>query len=124
MRAKSTEGKGENDDGEVGEKGGAGGVLRASGADTDSLGNKDGKDNDEDSEIGCCVGMVQGAGKKKSRGPPWWVGRSEYEKGLGSDFFLDFFYRVFELPSSRNAQKRDKTKFERKSVLDFWSNFL
>ena len=38
--------------------------------------------------------------------------------------FSIFFYRVFELPSSRNAQKRDKKKFEKKSVLDFWSNFL
>jgi hypothetical protein len=39
-------------------------------------------------------------------------------------FFSIFFYRVFELPSSRNAQKRDKKKLEKKSVLDFWSNFL
>ena len=38
--------------------------------------------------------------------------------------FSIFFYRVFELPSSRNAQKRDKKKIEKKSVLDFWSNFL
>ena len=67
----------------------------------------------------------RGRQKKKNRGPPWWVGGSEYEKGLGSDlFFRYFFYRVFELPSSRNAQKRDKKKFEKKSVLDFWSNFL
>jgi hypothetical protein len=37
--------------------------------------------------------------------------------------FSIFFYRVFELPSPRNAQKRDK-KIEKKSVLDFWSNFF
>jgi hypothetical protein len=40
---------------------------------------------------------------------PWWMGGSEQEKGPGSDlFFRYFFYRVFELPSSRNAQKHDK----------------
>jgi hypothetical protein len=37
------------------------------------------------------------------------VGGSEAKKGLGSDLFVSiFFYRVFELPSPRNAQKRDK----------------
>jgi hypothetical protein len=35
-----------------------------------------------------------------------------------------FFYRIFEFPSPRNAQKRDKKNFEKKSGLDFWSNFL
>jgi hypothetical protein len=50
----------------------------------------------------CCVGPArvakgQGAGKAKksagagARGPPWWVGGSEYEKGMGSDFFPIFF---------------------------------
>jgi hypothetical protein len=34
------------------------------------------------------------------------------------------FYRVFELPSPRNAQKRDKNYFEKKSVLDFWSKIF
>jgi hypothetical protein len=38
--------------------------------------------------------------------------------------FLIFFYRVFELPSPRNAPKQNKKKSKRKSVLDFWSNFL
>jgi hypothetical protein len=34
------------------------------------------------------------------------VGGSEYEKGMGSDLFFRYFvYRVFELPSPRNAQK-------------------
>jgi hypothetical protein len=51
----------------------------------------------------------QGAGKKKSV-TPLWVGGSEYEKGMGSDLFVSIlFYRVFELPPPRNAQKRDKT---------------
>jgi hypothetical protein len=31
--------------------------------------------------------------------------------------------RIFELPSPRNAQKRDK-KFKKKLALGFWSNFL
>jgi hypothetical protein len=35
-----------------------------------------------------------------------------------------FFYRIFEFPSPRNAQKRDKKNVEKKSALDFWSNFL
>jgi hypothetical protein len=26
---------------------------------------------------------TRGRQKKKNRGPPWWVGGSEYEKGLG-----------------------------------------
>jgi hypothetical protein len=33
--------------------------------------------------------------------------------------FSEIFYRVFELPSPRNVQKRDKKKIEKKSVLDF-----
>jgi hypothetical protein len=37
------------------------------------------------------------------------VGGSEYEKGLGSEKGI-LFYRVFKLPSPRNAQKRDKKK--------------
>jgi hypothetical protein len=45
------------------------------------------------------------------------VGGSEYEKGLGSDVLFDIFYRVFELPSPRNAQKLIKKK-PRKSR--FW----
>jgi hypothetical protein len=56
--------------------------------------------------------------KKINRRPPWWVGGSEAKKGLGSDlFFRYYFYRVFKLPSPRNAQKRDK-KTPRKSR--FW----
>jgi hypothetical protein len=52
-------------------------------------------------------------GRQKKVGDPrgGWVGGSEAKKGLGSDFFPRyFFYRVFELPSPRNAQKRDKKK--------------
>jgi hypothetical protein len=41
------------------------------------------------------------------------VGGSEAKKGLGSDLFFVTFYRVFELPSPRNAQKRDKQNRER-----------
>jgi hypothetical protein len=53
------------------------------------------------------------------------VGGSEYEKGLGSDLFPRYFYRVFELPSSRNAQKRDETKkAEEKLTSKFLSEFL
>jgi hypothetical protein len=74
--------------------------------------------------FGCCFGFP-GPQKKKNGCPPWWVGGAEAKKGLGSDlFFSIFFYRVFELPLPRNAQKRDKKKIEKKSVLDFWSNVL
>jgi hypothetical protein len=37
-------------------------VLRASGADADGLENKDGKDNDEDSEIGDAGGVLRASG--------------------------------------------------------------
>jgi hypothetical protein len=37
----------------------------------------------------------------------WLVGSSEAKKVPG---LVRFFYRVFELPSPRNPQKRDKTK--------------
>jgi hypothetical protein len=72
--------------------------------------------------------LARGKGPAKNKiGDPrgGWVSQSsEYEKGPGSDFFFNRFNRVFELPSSRNAQKRDKQKFEKKSVLGFWSIFL
>jgi hypothetical protein len=44
------------------------------------------------------------------------VGGSEAQKGLGSGFyfFSDIFYRVFELPLPRNAQKRDKKEIREK----------
>jgi hypothetical protein len=38
-------------------------------------------------------------------------------------YFSRYFYRVFELPSPRNAQKRDK-QIEKKSVLDFLVDFF
>jgi hypothetical protein len=34
-----------------------------------------------------CKLCIQGAGKNKSVTPVWWVGGSEYKKGMGSDFF-------------------------------------
>jgi hypothetical protein len=69
----------------------------------------------------------------------WFLARGDEKKNKKSDvptYLLFFkkpqktrpiFYRVFELPSPRNAQKRDKNKTEKKSVLavlDFWPNFL
>jgi hypothetical protein len=66
----------------------------------------------------------KGPANKKTGDPRGgWVGQST-KKDWGQIYFFDNFYRVFELPSSRNAQKRDKRKFEKKSVLDFLSNFL
>jgi hypothetical protein len=64
----------------------------------------------------------QGAAKKRTTGDPrgGWVGQRP-KKGQGRIFFLDncfIFYRVFELPSPRNAQKRDKTKSLKKNR--FW----
>jgi hypothetical protein len=44
------------------------------------------------------LALEQGAGKKQKSVTPvvgGWVGGSEYEKGLGSDFFPDIFSRVF-----------------------------
>jgi hypothetical protein len=70
-----------------------------------------------------------GAGKQKVGDPRGeWVGRIarvQKRDRVGFVFvFPIFFARVFGLSSPRNAQKRDKKKSERKSVLDFWSNFL
>jgi hypothetical protein len=53
------------------------------------------------------------------------VGGSEAKKGLGSDlFFPDICCRVFELPSSKNAQKRDKKKSRKSRFWTFGRNFL
>jgi hypothetical protein len=51
------------------------------------------------------------------------VGQST-KRGWGQIYFFDIFYCVFELPSPRNAQNRDKKKIVKTSVLDFWSNFV
>jgi hypothetical protein len=53
----------------------------------------------------------QGALKKKVTDPyvvGWFLGGQKSTR-VGQVFF-EIFYRVFELPSPRNAQKRDKTK--------------
>jgi hypothetical protein len=60
----------------------------------------------------------QGAGKKKSRGPPWWVGGSEYEKGQGSDLFFDIFLIVFLNSPHRETPKNVMKQISRKSR--FW----
>ena len=74
---------------------------------------------------GKALGKSQGAAKKKKSVTPVVGGWVRVRKRTRVRFiFSIFFYRVFKLPSSRNAQKRDKKKFEKKSVLDFWSNFL
>jgi hypothetical protein len=53
------------------------------------------------------------------------VGSSEAKKVPGLvGFFLRFFYRVFELPSPRNAQKRDKKKSRKNQFWIFLSIFL
>ena len=59
---------------------------------------------------------VKGHSKKKSDGPwgGWLVPRRPKKYQGWSDFFSRFFYRVFELPSPRNAQKRAKKKSEKK----------
>jgi hypothetical protein len=66
---------------------------------------------------------IQGAGKTKSVTPVvgGWV---RVRKRTRVRFiFLIFFYRVFELPSSRNAQKRDKNK-SRKSRFGIFGRFV
>jgi hypothetical protein len=60
---------------------------------------------------------VKGPAKKKVGDPRGgWV--DQYEKGMGSNYIFRIFYRVFELPSPRNAQKRDKRKSKRNRF--FW----
>jgi hypothetical protein len=46
-----------------------------------------------------------------------WVGQST-KKGWGQIYFFDIFYCVLELPSPRNAQKRDK-KMRKSRFWDF-----
>jgi hypothetical protein len=53
-------------------------------------------------------GGAQGAGKKTKSATPVVSGWVRVRKRTRVRFiFSIFFYRVFELPSSRNAQKRD-----------------
>jgi hypothetical protein len=58
----------------------------------------------------------QGAAKKNNQGPPWWVGGSEYEKGLGSDLFFRYFFIVFlnsphrETPKNQKREKQNREK--------------
>jgi hypothetical protein len=63
---------------------------------------------------------------KKNDGPwgGWLVPRRPKKYQGWSKQIARFFYRVFELPSPRNAQKRDKKNREKKWVLDFLSIFL
>jgi hypothetical protein len=51
----------------------------------------------------------------------WFLGGQKGTRA-GQVFVCDFFYRVFELPSPRNAQERDKTKLRKKP--EFLSIFL
>jgi hypothetical protein len=53
--------------------------------------------------------------QKKIDGPwgGWLVPRRPKKYQGWSFFFVRFFYRVFELPSPRNAQKRDKRNREK-----------
>jgi hypothetical protein len=62
---------------------------------------------------------MQGAAQKKSA-TPWWVGgwvRGQKRTRVKNKLWI-FFNGVFELPSLKNAQKRDKQKFKNKIVLD------
>jgi hypothetical protein len=70
--------------------------------------------------------VVKGHSKKKVTDPyvvGWFLGGQKSTR-VGQIFFGDFFYRVFELPSPRNAQKRDKKKIEKQSVWDFLVDFF
>jgi hypothetical protein len=69
-------------------------------------------------------GRARGRQKKKVGGPRGgWVGQRP-KKDQGQIYLFDIFCGVFELPSPRNSQKRDKKKTDKKMVLDFWSIFL
>jgi hypothetical protein len=71
----------------------------------------------------CCV---QGALKKKVTGPyvvGWFLGGQKSTRA-GQIFFRDFFIVFLELPSPRNAQKRDKRKPRENRFGIFLSIFL
>jgi hypothetical protein len=55
-----------------------------------------------------------------------WVRGQKTEKDQDQIYLFDSFSGVFELPSPRNAQKRDKNKSRKNRfcILDFWSIFL
>jgi hypothetical protein len=59
----------------------------------------------------------QGAAKNEMVVVGGWV--KDQKRTRVRFIFFDVFYRVFELPSTRNAQKCDKKQIEKKSVLDF-----
>jgi hypothetical protein len=52
----------------------------------------------------------------------WFLGGQKITKA-GQFFLWDFFNRVFELPSPRNAQNLDKKQIDKKSVLGFCQFF-
>jgi hypothetical protein len=60
----------------------------------------------------------KGPPTKKNRGPPWWVGGSEYEKGLGWGLFFRYFFIVFLNSPHRETPKNVIKIFSRKSR--FW----
>jgi hypothetical protein len=80
-----------------------------------------------------CSEVQRADQKPKTKGPPknqkkngdpcgGWVGLRQ-KKDQGPIYFFDIFCGVFELPSPRNAQKRDKQNRE-KVVLGFLVDFF
>jgi hypothetical protein len=72
--------------------------------------------------------VFQGAGPQKKVGYPrgGWVGHST-KKRWGQIYFPDIFYRVFELPSPRNAQKvikKSRKKIDFGFLVEFFVNFF
>jgi hypothetical protein len=66
----------------------------------------------------------RGRGRQKQIGDPQVVGGwVRGQKSTRVRFFVDFFNRVFELPSPRNAPKRDKT-IEEKIGFGFLVDFF
>jgi hypothetical protein len=47
--------------------------------------------------------------------PPWWVGGSEYEKGMAPDFFR-YFYRTFFLYPPRRETPKNVIKQNREKI--------
>jgi hypothetical protein len=78
------------------------------------------------SEQGASQGKGKGPAKKrtKNRRPPWWVGGSEYEKGLGSDLFVNIFLIVFLSFPHRETPKNVINKFREKVGLGFLVEFF
>jgi hypothetical protein len=74
-------------------------------------------------ELASC--LEQGAGKKRKSVTPWWVGGSEYEKGMGSELFFDIlivFLNSTHRETSKNVIKENREKNGFGFLVEFFVN--